>query len=98
MRERSEDTMLLLLSRSFASLCDPMHYSPPGSSVHGVFPARILEQVAISYSKGSSRPRDRTHISCLLRWQVDSLPLCHLTDSFENGGRGHEPISANSLQ
>ena len=38
-----------------------MDYSPPGSSVHGVFQARILEQVAISYSRGSSQPRDQTH-------------------------------------
>ena len=39
--------------------------SPPGSSVHGISQARILEQVAISYSRGSSRPRDQTHISCI---------------------------------
>ena len=39
-------------------LCDPMHYSPPGSSVHGILQARILEWVAISYSRGSFQPRD----------------------------------------
>ena len=39
-------------------LCDPMGCSPSGSSVHGVLQARILEWVAISYSMGSSRPRD----------------------------------------
>ena len=39
-------------------LCDPMDHSPPGSSVHGIFQARILEWFAISYSRGSSRPRD----------------------------------------
>ena len=49
-----------------------MYCSPPDSSVHGIFQARILEWVAISFSRGSSRPRDRTH------WQVDSLPLSHL--------------------
>jgi len=43
-----------------------MDGSPPGSSVHGIFQARILEWVAISYSRGSSRPRDQTHISCIL--------------------------------
>ena len=37
---------------------------PPGSSVHGIFQARILAWVAISYSWGSSQPRDRTHVSC----------------------------------
>ena len=41
-----------------------MDFSPPGSSVHGILQARILEWVAISYSRGSSRPRDRTQISC----------------------------------
>ena len=39
-------------------LCDPMDQSPPGSSAYGIVQARILEQVAISSSKGSSQPRD----------------------------------------
>ena len=43
--------------------CDPMDYGPPGSSVHGIFQARAPEWVAISYSKGSSQPRDRTSMS-----------------------------------
>ena len=43
------------------TLCDPMDL--PGSSVHGIFRARILERVAISYSRGFSQPRDQTHIS-----------------------------------
>ena len=42
--------------------------SPPGSSVHGIFQAKIVEWVAISYSKGSSQARDWTHISCIGRW------------------------------
>ena len=40
-----------------------MDYNPPGSSVHGIFQARIPEWVAISFSKGSSRPKDRTQVS-----------------------------------
>ena len=53
-----------------------MDCSPPGSSVHGILQARILEWVPISSSRGSSPPRDRTHISlCLLHWQAGSLPL-----------------------
>ena len=44
--------------------CDPMDCSLPGSSVPWIFLARILEQVAISSSRGSSQPSDRTHISC----------------------------------
>ena len=47
------------------ALCYPMDYSSPGSSVHGIFLARILEWVAISSSRGSSQPRDRTQVSCL---------------------------------
>ena len=46
---------------------DPMDCSPPGSSVQGIHQARILEWVAISSSRGSSWPRDRTFISCLGR-------------------------------
>ena len=46
------------------TLCDPMDGSPPGSSVLGISQARILEWVAISFSRGSSRPRDQTYISC----------------------------------
>ena len=44
-------------TQSCPTLCDPMCCSPPGSSVHGIFQARILEQVAIPSSKGSSWPR-----------------------------------------
>ena len=42
----------------------PVECSPPGSSVHGILQARTLEYVTISYSRGSSQPRDGTHISC----------------------------------
>ena len=51
------------VSQSSPFLCDPIDYSPPGSSVHGIFQASILEWVAMPSSRGSSRPRDRTHIS-----------------------------------
>ena len=44
---------------------DSMDCSPPGSSVHGIFQARIIEWVATSYSRGSSWSRDQTHISCI---------------------------------
>ena len=56
------------------ALCDPMDCSLLGSSIHGIFQARTLEWVAITFSKGSSQPRDQTHISCLLHWQAGSLP------------------------
>ena len=54
-----------LAVKSCPTLCKPMDYSPPGSSVHGIFQARILEWVAISFSKESSQIRDWTHISCI---------------------------------
>ena len=49
---------------SFA-LCYPMNYSPLGPSVHGFLQERILEQIAISFSRASSWPRDPTHITCI---------------------------------
>ena len=55
--------------------CDPMDCSLPSSSVHGIFQARKLEWVAISYSRESSLPRDRTSISCIGMWILYSAPL-----------------------
>ena len=57
-----------MCAKSCLTLCNPMDYSPPGSSVHAISQARILEWVSISYSRGSSWSRDRTHISCTGRW------------------------------
>ena len=54
------------VAQSCPTLCDPVDCSLPGSSVHGIFQARILEWVAISFSRGSSRPRDRTLVSSSL--------------------------------
>ena len=47
-------------AQSCPTLCDPMDWGPSGSCVHGILQARILEQVAISYSRGCSPPRDWT--------------------------------------
>ena len=52
-------------TQSCLTLCIPMVCSPPGSSLHGIFQARILEQFAISYSRWSSWPKDRTRVSCI---------------------------------
>ena len=51
-------------------LCDIMDCSLPGSSVHRIFQAWILEWVAMPFSRGSSWPRDQTHISCIGRWML----------------------------
>ena len=57
------------------TLCNPMDCRPPGSSVHRILPARILEWVAISFSRGSSQPRDRTCVSSLVgRFFTTELP------------------------
>ena len=55
------------VAQSCPTLCGPMDCSPPGSSVHGIFQARILDWVAIPYFRGSSWPRDRSHVSCTSR-------------------------------
>ena len=52
------------LLQSCLTLCNRMRCSPPTSSVHGVLQARILEWVAVSFSRGSSQPRDKTRVSC----------------------------------
>ena len=58
-------------AQSCPILCNPMDCIPSGSSIHGIFQARILEWVAISFSRESSWPRDRTQVSrvsCIGRW------------------------------
>ena len=70
----------VLVAQWCLTLCDLMDCSPPGSSVHGILQARILDWVAISSSRGSSQPRDQTCISCVscIGRQMDSLPLSRL--------------------
>ena len=63
-------------AQSCLPLCDPMDYSPPGSSVHGIFQARILEWVAISYSRGSSRRRDQTCVLACRFFTTALIILC----------------------
>jgi len=65
----------VLCAYSCLTLCDSMDCSPPGSSVHGIIQARILEWVAISFCRESSQPRDQTYISyvsctgrCIIRF------------------------------
>ena len=66
--------------QSYLTLCDPVDCSSSGSSVHGILQARILEWVAISFSRGSSWPMDRTQVSCItdqIRSLAQSCPtLC----------------------
>ena len=59
------DCLYAKLLQSCLTLCDLMDCSPPCFSVHGVLQARILEWVAMPFSRGSSQPRDQTHVSCI---------------------------------
>ena len=56
---------LCSVAQLYLTLCDPMDYSLPGSSIHGIFLAKILEWVAILFFRGSSQPRDGTQVSCI---------------------------------
>ena len=55
----------VLVTQSCLNLCNPIGCRPPGSSVHGILQARILEWVAIPFFKGPSRPRDQTWVFCI---------------------------------
>ena len=57
--------MVVVYSLICVQTWDPMDNSLPGSSIHGIFQARILEGVAISFSRGSFQPRDGTQASCI---------------------------------
>ena len=76
------------------SLCNPMKFSPPGSSVHAILQARKLVWVAISSSRGIFRTQgSNPHHLSLLHWQVDSLPLCHLGSTYVLAEKKYHMIS-----
>ena len=69
------------LLQSYLSLCDPVDCSPPGSILHGILQARILEWVAMLSSRGTSRLRDRTcisYISCIGRQVLLGSPILNI--------------------
>ena len=71
------------VAQSCPTLSDPMDCSPPGSSVHGIFQARILEWVTISFSRRPSQPRDRTQVPriagrCFIVWATREV-LCNFS-------------------
>ena len=70
--------------QSCPTLCDPMDYSPPSSSVHGILQARILEWVAISFSRGSSQPRDQSCISCQILYQCQQGSTKYFVHQFSS--------------
>ena len=75
MKFKNRQHKLFLGTAKSLQLC-PTLWEPPGSSVHGILRAKTLDWVAMPSSRGSSRPRDRTHI-CFLYWQAGSLPWSH---------------------
>ena len=69
--------LILIHTQLCLTLCDPMDCSLPGSSVHGIFQARILEWLAIHYFRGCSWHRDQTCISCISCFGREILYLLH---------------------
>ena len=65
-------------AQMWPTLCDLMDCGPQGSTVHGISQARILEWVAISFSRGSSQPRGWIWVACFLHWLADSSQLSYL--------------------
>ena len=55
----------VFVAQSCPALCNPINYSPPGSSVQGILQARVLECVTIPFSRGSSPPSDQRQVSCI---------------------------------
>ena len=72
-----------LVAQLCLTLCSPMDCSLPSSSVHGILQARLLERVAISSSRGSSWPRDQTHISCTTGGFSTAEPLEKHSGTYE---------------
>ena len=72
------------VTQSCPTLRDPMDGNLPGSTVHGIFQARIPEWAAISFSKGSFHPRDRTQVSCIAdrRFTVWATSEAYKRDNF----------------
>ena len=80
---REQIWICCLVTQLCQTLCEPMNCNPPGSSVHGISQARILKWVAISFSKGSFWPRNRTLISCIGRWiHIMSNQAVHMQTAF----------------
>ena len=84
------------VAQSCPTLCDPMDCSLSVSSVHGIFQARILEWVSISFSRGSSQPRNRTWVSCIAgrRFTVWATLIVHIHMNNSGPYRQRLPIFA----
>ena len=86
---KSWETNCCLVPKLCPTLCDHMDCSPPGSSVHGILQARILEWVVSSFSRGSSRPRDLTQVSHIVGRRFNlwtTRKPWHIGVSYYSGG------------
>ena len=68
LKEDFSNHYFVLFAQSRQILCNPVECSLPGSSVHGIFQERILEWVHVSFSRGSSQPRDWKQVFCITSW------------------------------
>ena len=81
----------VLVMQSCPTLCDPMDWSLPGSSVHGILQRRILEWVAIPFSRVSSWPRDQTWVSCIAG-RVLTIWATREAWGFKQSGYTYKPL------
>ena len=99
----------MLIAQSCLAFCDPVDCSPPGPSVHGILQARTLEWVAIAFSRGASRRRDWTRVSCTTGrfftiWatrEAQALSLnakSHLEDSYKEPWLGYPILGISETQ
>ena len=87
-RLKARQGLKVQVAQSCPTLGNPMECSPPGSSVHGILQARILEWVAMPSSRGSSPARDQTQVSC-----IAGIILYHL--SHQGSPRQELVVSVN---
>ena len=88
-------TCYVLAAQLCLTFCDPMDCSPPGSSVHGISLARILEWIAIPFSRGSSQPRDQTQVSSIANgiltvWATREVPNNVLSSTYNTNSYNPE--------
>ena len=98
--------VVCVCAQSCPTPCDYLDHSPPGSSVHGILQARVLEWVSIAFSKGSSQPGDSTRVSCIGRrilynWATWESPFPKAAAAAANSLHSHptlcDPIDGSPL-
>ena len=95
---------IMLIIQSCSTHCIPWDCSPPGFSFHGILQVRILQWVAIPFSRGSSRPKDQSQVSCITgrffnslsnQRRPISLKRVQMSKQDTSGGRIHDLITKN---